>query len=110
MKWFSNPGIPASVMEARIMKILKKLKIIYFREVSFRNFLSPRGYPYRYDFYFPDRNLIIEYDGSHHIETRVKKNDNIKNKYCKKKKIKLIRLNKKNFKTLEKDLKKIFNG
>lgn len=58
----------------------------------------------RFDFYLPDHNIIIEYDGQqHHKSVRkfggktkliyVKNNDKIKNDYCVRNNIKLIRIN-----------------
>jgi hypothetical protein len=55
----------------------------------------------RFDFYLPDQNTLIEYDGEQHFIKRGKygdkfdsrqQNDKIKNQYCKKKNIKLIRI------------------
>lgn len=56
-----------------------------------------------FDFYLPDYNTIIEYDGLQHFKPIViwggdqklnkqKENDNIKNLYCKQHNINLIRL------------------
>lgn len=56
-----------------------------------------------FDFYLPDYNLCIEYDGIHHFEINeyfggvdrlkyTKKHDKIKNIYCKLNNIKLIRI------------------
>lgn len=57
----------------------------------------------RFDFYLPDYNCCIEYDGEHHFEpnggyftedfvNRVQYRDSIKNQYCEDKNIKLIRV------------------
>jgi len=55
----------------------------------------------RFDFYLPDQNTLIEYDGEQHFTKRGKygdkfesrqQNDKIKNQYCKNKNIKLIRI------------------
>ena len=55
----------------------------------------------RFDFYLPNQNTLIEYDGEQHFVKRGKygekfetlqENDIIKNKYCKDKGIKLIRI------------------
>ena len=56
-----------------------------------------------FDFYLPDYNICIEYDGEHHVHPieiwggyekflLCKENDNIKNEYCKNNNITLIRL------------------
>lgn len=83
--------VSPSPAEGLIMKVLKSLSVEYIREVSFTHFKSPRGGYYRYDFFLPKQNLIIEYDGAqYHINNP---NDKIKNRFCKKNKISLIRLN-----------------
>ena len=57
----------------------------------------------RFDFFLPDYNCCIEYDGEHHFSSNggyfteefvdgVKKRDSIKNEYCKNKSIKLVRI------------------
>lgn len=62
--------------------------------------------PLRFDFYLPEYNSVIEFDGRHHFEpTRysraqnpsevyvaTKKNDSIKNKFCKENGIRLLRI------------------
>lgn len=75
----------------------KKEKVIYIEDIM-----------YRFDFYLPDYNLMIEYDGEQHymsvnfgenntklMEERLKirqKNDQIKNNYCKANNINLLRI------------------
>ncbi|MDY4494981.1 MAG: hypothetical protein SPE24_08905 [Erysipelotrichaceae bacterium] len=63
-------------------------------------------YPLRFDFYLPDINVVIEYDGKQHFEPiqfsinqnaedvykKTKVRDKIKDEYCIKNKIKLIRI------------------
>jgi len=58
--------------------------------------------PLRFDFYIPELNTIVEYDGEQHFRPSTKfglekfetlqQNDKIKNEYCLKKGIKLIRI------------------
>jgi hypothetical protein len=57
--------------------------------------------PLRFDFYLPEQNTLIEYDGEPHFIKRGKygekfenrqQNDKIKNQYCKDNNIKLIRI------------------
>lgn len=56
-----------------------------------------------FDFYIPEQNILIEYDGQHHFEPikgwggeekfkLTQENDQIKNKYCEEKNIKLLRI------------------
>nr|DAU16926.1 MAG TPA: restriction enzyme [Caudoviricetes sp.] len=85
----------------KVENILKKLKINYIVEYKFENCKFKRQLPF--DFYLPDYNLCIEYDGVQHFEivkhfggfddfiTR-KIKDTIKNVYCNENNIKLIRI------------------
>lgn len=66
------------------------------------------GHGYRFDFYLPEYNLFIEYDGEHHFKPvnfggmsdedaeynfiLTQKRDKIKNKYCKDNNIHLLRI------------------
>lgn len=60
-------------------------------------------FPLPFDFYIPEYNTIIEYDGKHHYKpiecwggeetlSRIQNNDNIKNNYCIDNNINLIRI------------------
>lgn len=51
-----------SLGETKISLILNKLNIRYQREYALDNSR------YRYDFYLPDLNILIEYDGMHHFK------------------------------------------
>jgi hypothetical protein len=87
--------------EISIEKYLIENKISYQRQYKIedcRNIL-----PLPFDFYLPELNILIEYDGKQHFESidlfggeiefkKRKKNDDIKNKYCKKNKIPLLRI------------------
>jgi len=96
------PKCNSSKGEKEVERVLKKLSIKHIREHSFED--CKRGnYPLPFDFYLPDYNICIEYDGKQHYKpidffggekafARRKKNDNIKGKYCKNNKIKLIRI------------------
>ena len=90
--------------EYRIEEILNHLSISYKNQKTFENCRNPRTKALLYfDFYLPDHNCCIEYDGRQHfcdinvgwekekIEVRQFR-DKIKNQYCKKNKIKLIRI------------------
>jgi len=50
-----------STGERLVMDVLEKHGLKYFREYSIR------GYRYRYDFYLPDLDILIEYDGPQHF-------------------------------------------
>ena len=76
--------------------------------------------PLPFDFYLPDYNTCIEYDGIQHFEVvdyfggldgfiTTKIRDTIKNEYCKSKNIKLIRIPYWGFDNIENILKKELN-
>lgn len=57
-----------SSLEAHIIKVLKKEKILFKRE---KKFSMLRGGKLRYDFYIPDyrgQEVLIEVDGPHHFK------------------------------------------
>lgn len=76
------------------------------KQKKFKDCLNkPKGESYcrelSFDFYLPNENILIEYDGEQHFVKRgkygekfedVKRNDLIKNKYCRDNNIKLIRI------------------
>ena len=95
-----------SPTEKRIAQVLKSNNIEFIQECSFQGFGYP-NFPYRFDFYLPKYNLIIEYDGKHHLKNKVKVNDKLKNKFCKLNKIKIIRYNIKHYINLEEHVKKL---
>lgn len=93
-----------SVGENKIKNLLISLDIIFFREKTFDGCVnSNTNYSLRYDFYLPDYNCCIEYDGYTHFEASggwntqenlegVQYRDAIKNKFCENNGIKLIRI------------------
>lgn len=86
-----------SMGEKIINKFLLDNNIFFINQYRFddcRNIL-----PLPFDFYLPDKNICIEYDGKQHFDKNsmyysktLVDNDNIKNLYCKKNNIKLIRV------------------
>lgn len=92
-----------SPTEKIIQQTLIKMNKLFFREVSFRGFGHPYS-PFRFDFYLPQENLLIEYDGRFHRKKEQKDRDKIKDMFCK---IKLIRFNIKHYKTLSEHVKKV---
>lgn len=84
--------------ERKIKKILDSQHITYVVEKRFNNCRDKKPLPF--DFYLPDYNLIIEFDGQHHYfpvynEEHYKstiKHDKIKNEYCKTNHIALLRI------------------
>jgi hypothetical protein len=100
--------------EKKIDLILRKNKVKYERQFLFKDLKGKLGGLLRFDFaVFKGNKLshLIEYDGRQHFEAfdwmggkkRLKKtqeNDQLKNKYCKRKGIKLIRISYKKFATI----------
>ena len=87
--------------ERKIKEFLDENKINYIREKKFDTCKNIKCLPF--DFYLPDHNICIEYDGQHHFnivsiyggEDCLKKtqmNDNIKTNWCSENNIKLIRI------------------
>lgn len=87
-----------------IQAILEENNINYEKEKSFKDFQyeDTKQYP-RYDFYLPDYNILIEYDGEHHFNlsfwcknqetlNRIQERDKIKNDYALSHGYKLIRI------------------
>lgn len=99
------PVCQESKGEKIVSIILDKFKIPYLRQYKFKDCFSDRKMCYKlpFDFYLPDYNSCIEFDGKQHFEPvnlfggdngfkRRQKLDEIKNLYCKKNKINLIRI------------------
>ena len=99
--------IKPSVAEERIINCLNKTRVIYYREVQFLKCISNKGFLLCFDFYIPERNLLIEYDGPHHEEQAMKINDELKNKFARENKIILVRLNKADWAILERVIRKL---
>lgn len=99
--------------EKIIRAFLLKNKIKFRKNKTFKNCRYKRLL--KFDFYLPEINIIIEFDGIQHFNSYEffggdkdfkdrQLRDQIKNEYCKKNNIKLIRL--KNLKTINSILKK----
>jgi hypothetical protein len=87
-----------SIGENIIDNYLSKQGIRYNRQKKFKNCKNKKHL--KFDFYIPDKNLCIEYNGKQHYESvdyfggektlsYIKKNDFIKKDFCKKQNIKL---------------------
>lgn len=86
--------------EEIIENILSEYNINFIRQKRFKDCKNIKPLPF--DFYLPDYNTCIEFDGKQHYEKNVydtdksfelrQKRDKIKTDYCKEKKIKLIRI------------------
>ena len=87
--------------ELNIIKILEENSINYVNQKKFNNCINKRKLSF--DFYLPEYNVCIEYDGVQHFESieyfggdkefeYIKYKDNIKNNYCLSNNIKLFRI------------------
>lgn len=95
------PNCSYSKGEQNIKRVLDRLAITYTREKEFEGLMYKR--PLRFDFYLPDYNLCIEYDGKQHYEPipyfggeegfkKIQYLDGLKNTYCKDNQIHLLRI------------------
>lgn len=97
-------GCHYSKGEAIIQKILQENSINYEKEKKFDDLKGKKGGALRYDFYLPDYNRLIEYDGEQHFGytgngwntaenyQQVLYSDTIKNEYAKNHNIDLVRI------------------
>lgn len=88
--------------EFSIQQLLEQNNIRYIPQKTFEDCYNPlTKIKFRFDFYLPDYNTCIEYDGEQHfkevsifkddLET-IQYRDNLKNQYCKEHNIDLIRI------------------
>ena len=96
-------GCLKSKGEQKIEAILKNNNIKYEKEKIFKDCVFKNGSFARFDFYLPEYNCLIEYDGEQHYRCtnngqdsdeyfkKLQQRDKIKNQYCKQKNIILIR-------------------
>lgn len=110
---FSDSGCPccnSSKGEKLIELFLKSLNIYYLPQYRFKDCKNKIALPF--DFYLPDFNLCIEYQGLQHFEPvkhfggengfRLRKiNDNIKKEYCNIHNIKFLEIEYWNYKNIE---------
>jgi very-short-patch-repair endonuclease len=101
LKGCGCPMCNESQGERKISQILENKKINFISQKKFDGCLYKRKL--KFDFYLPDYNTCIEYDGEQHnvmyrfekTNERLKirqKRDKIKNEYCKENNIHLIRI------------------
>jgi len=101
--------------EKKICLYLEAHQIIFEREKSFERCRDKN--PLQFDFYLPDYNTCIEFDGLQHFQPveyfggeavfeKTKRSDAIKTNYCKKIGINLIRISYKKFSEIDSILEK----
>lgn len=102
--------------ESRIKKYLIDNLIVFEVEKSFDDFKTTKGSKYRFDFYLPEYNILIEYDGLQHYTDTLYNNydvsnqvtiDEAKNSYATSKGITLIRIN--SLDNIDKSLNQLLN-
>lgn len=104
----SSCGCLHSKGEAKIKSILTQNNIKFEEQKSFKECRSEKNCLLYFDFYLPNYNYCIEYDGPQHFFftsgwnneenfKKTQKRDQIKNQYCEQHNIKLIRISYKNF-------------
>lgn len=83
--------------ELLIERWLKEQNIKFIPQKRFKNCRNQKPLPF--DFYLPEINTCIEYDGKQHFDLNSRyysdkliKNDKIKNEYCKQNNIRLLRI------------------
>ena len=95
------PKCNSSKGEIKVRNFLKENGILFEEQKKFKDCKNEKPLPF--DFYLPEKNLLIEYDGEQHYFpkeifggekgfTERKVNDKIKDEYAKKNGIKLIRI------------------
>ena len=111
-------GCLSSKGEYQIIQFLVKHKINFETQKTFDKCrFNDSNALAKFDFYFPEYNLIIEYDGIQHFEIgswnteekllKTQEHDLFKNKFCEENNIRLIRISYKD--DLNAKLKEIFN-
>lgn len=95
--------IKKSCGEYKIQQLLTEANIVFKKEYRINDCRFPdTNVLARFDFYLPDYNILIEYDGIQHFQeptsfkwenlAQVQKRDQFKNDYCKKHNLSLIRI------------------
>lgn len=95
-------GCETSKGEQKIHSLLQKMNILFITQKTFPKCVNDKtNRKLKFDFYLPDYNICIEYDGKQHFEETSmcedtleerKNRDKIKNKFCKENNIGLIRI------------------
>ena len=88
-----------------IIVFLENKNIYFITEHTYSDLVSDKGVVLRFDFFFSEFNLLLEYDGKQHfvydddfiftkeLYLRTKMHDEMKNQYCKDNDIRLERIN-----------------
>jgi len=95
-----------SAGERKISAFLRSEGVEFKREYFFKGlYNTTKTHLLFFDFYLPEYNLCIEYDGEQHFSEnkpqRQRENDFLKNAYCLKNNIHLLRISYKDFNDIE---------
>lgn len=97
-------GCIKSKGEWKVSNILTENNIVFEKQKTYDDLRNKNWGVLRYDFYVPEGNYLIEYDGQQHFHytnlgwndkehyEKVKENDSIKDEYCRENGIPLIRI------------------
>lgn len=112
-EWYAMPnnlkitGCPKCRMshgERKIFNILTKMNIPFETQKKYDDLIGLKGHKLSYDFYLPDHNILIEYQGQYHDGTvitrkqtsqeysRQKERDSMKREYAKSHNIELLEI------------------
>lgn len=114
------PKCSVSKGEQEIIKILENNNIEYIFQKKYDDCLSNKNSILKFDFYLPDHNLCIEYDGIQHFEAigwfggdkslkTSRERDKIKDDYCNINNINLLRIPYYEYKNIENIIKDKLN-
>lgn len=85
--------------EMKVSELLRNNNISFIHQKTYEDLKSDKGYKLRFDFYLPEYNCCIEYQGrQHYLNTdpyyshHQLDNDDLKREYCKNNNIKLIEI------------------
>ena len=107
-------GCSKSKGETKVCNILNNINIAFIQQYSFNDCRNKEGTRKLYfDFFLPDYNILLEYDGEQHFSAngrawntednliKTQNRDKIKNDYCLQKQIPLIRIAYSNYDALD---------
>ena len=91
----ARPHLYINENEQRFREYLEESEISFVTQKGFDDLKSSNNYKLRFDFYIPEFNLLVELDDLSHLEQEDQRtNGKLKNEYCEKHKIKLLRIDK----------------
>lgn len=104
----SRPHLYIIEFEQKLREYLEKNHIEFETQKSFDDLKSKKNYVLRFDFYIPEKDILIELDDRGHFTSDERReHDKNKDEYCIRNKKKLIRLDDT---TNEEDFEKIFSS